>query len=117
MSLLLSLGHPLPKQYLIDIRAALSVFAGQLDEWQSAFREAFQVEGAAASVKACRHTRSVRLGKCEGLQMHEVSAFGQILDCLRLDWIVFNSTGWSLTCYMAEAGFEFLTILSSLPKS
>lgn len=54
---------------------------------------------------------------CEGLQTHEVSVFRQILDCLRLDWIVFNSTGWPLTCYMAEAGLEYLIILSSLPKS
>lgn len=63
LSPLLSLGHPLPKQYLIDTTAALSPFAVRLDEGRSGFREAFQVEGAAACVKACRHTRSVCLGK------------------------------------------------------
>lgn len=53
-------------------------------------REAFPMEGTAASVNAWRHTRSVRSGKY---------------------WIVWDrvsySTGWPPTCYMAEASLDY----------
>lgn len=53
-------------------------------------REAFPMEGTAASVNAWRHTRPVHSGKY---------------------WIVWDrvsySTGWPPTCYMAEASLDY----------